>query len=168
MTAVEDPQLDSFPPWVGIAGLFIAAIGVAMILGILGVIPATINAPGIPRTIIVLVLLPFVAVGLFVALAGLGSLVGSRTIPIVALWIGALGVLAFVASMAVLLTWVAIVPTGSTRLWMFGLLVPLSDTAAGIVDRIVVGGLALLVDAIALGCFIVVGKLFRASRDRHA
>ena len=150
-------------PWMGLAGLFIAALAVALILGVVGVIPATVDAPGIPRALIVMILVPFVAVGLFVALASVGALVGSQTIPFVAAWIGALGMLSFVGSMAVLLTWAAFVPAGTTRVWLFGSIVPLSATAATLVDRIVVGALALLADLIAVGCVVV---LIRGRRPR--
>jgi hypothetical protein len=150
----------------GLAGLFIAALAVAMIVGALGVIPATVDAPGIPRAIIVLILVPFVAVGLFVALAGVGALVGSRTIPRVAVWLGALGVLSFIGSMAVLLTWAAFVPAGTTRVWLLGAIVPLSATAATLVDRLVVGALALLVDLIAVGCGVVLIRGRRRARSR--
>jgi hypothetical protein len=170
MSADDRGQLDPFTPWMGIAGLFIAAIGVALILGTLGVIPATVDAPGIPRVIIVLVLLPFVAIGLFAALSGLAVLVRSQSIPIVALWLGALGVLLFVSSMAVLLTWVALVPAGSTRVSLFGVVVPLSASATRIVDHIVVGGMALFVDGIAIGCFVLLSRAalarWRVSKGR--
>ena len=156
--SADELEAESFPPWIGIAGVFIAAIAVALILGAVGVIPSTINAPEIPRSIIVLVLLPFVAVGLFVALGALAALAGARSIPIAARWLGALGFLLFLVSMALLLTWVAIVPAGSTRVSLFGVVVPLSASATRIVDHIVVGGLALFVDGIAIGCFVLLSR----------
>ena len=152
---------EQISPWLGLGGLCIAAIAVALVLGVLGIVPGTATPSNVPPALIIALLIPFIAAGLCLALAAVGAMLRWRGPTIAAGGLAATAVCALVFGLAVFVTWTALNPIGSSRIALFGLTIPAGSRLGHTIDRVAVGTLAVCIDAIAIGFVVVVVKAIR-------